>query len=71
MLIKDYFGLTFFYVKGLKSYVMTSILCADHPLNVSSPPKMMFSENLRSNPKAVNKSLPSIISYLLLVDLAT
>ena len=47
------------------------IMGADNPLNGPSPPMMMFSENLRYNTKEVSKYLPRIISYLLLVDLAT
>ena len=70
-LIKDYSGLTLLSIKGLKSYVLTSTIGADHPLNVPSPPNMMISENLTSNPKAVSNSLPSIILYLPLVDLYT
>ena len=70
-LIKDSSGLTLLYIKSLKSYVMMSTIGADHPMNFPSPPKIMFSKNLRYNPKEVSKSLPRIISYLLLVDLAT
>ena len=70
-LTHDYSSLTLLYVKGLKLYVLTSAIGAYHSLNGPSPPKMMFQENLRSNPKAVRKYLPRIISYLLLVDLAT
>ena len=69
-LINDYSGLTLLSVKDLKSYVMTFTIVAENPLNGPSPSKIMFSENLRSNPKAVIKYLPKIISYLLLVDLA-
>ena len=71
MLIKDSSGLTFFSVKSLNSYVLTSNMGAEHPLNGPSPPMMMFSENLIFNPKVVIKYLSMIISYLLLVDLAT
>ena len=71
VLIKDYSSLTLLSVKVLKSYVLTSTIGADHPLNDPSPPKIIFSETLRSNPKAVSKSLPRIILYLLLVDLST
>ena len=70
-LIEDYSALTLLYVRGLKSYVLTSTIGADHPLNGPSPTKTMFSENLRCNSKAVSKSLPRIILYLLLVDLDT
>ena len=42
-----------------------------HPSYVPSPPIMMFPENLISSPSAVNRSLPRIISYLLLVELST
>ena len=70
-LIKDSSGLTLFSVKGLNSYVLTSTIGADHLLNGPSPLKMMLSENLIFNPKAVSKYLPRIIPYLLLVDLAT
>ena len=61
----------FLSVKGLKSYILMSTVGADHPLNGPSLPMMMFSENLRYNTKGVSKYLPRIISYLLLVDLAT
>ena len=71
VLIKGSSGLTLLSVKVLKSYVLTSTIGADHPLNGPSPPNMMFSENLRYNPKEVSKYLPGIIPYLLLVDLAT
>ena len=70
-LITYYSGLTFLSVKGLKLYVLTSNMGAEHPLNGPSPHMMMFLENLISNPKAVSKYLPRIISYLLLMDLAT
>ena len=68
-LIKDSSGLTLLFVKDLEAYVLTSNIGADHPLNDTSPPKVMFSENLRFNNKAVGKYLPRIILYLLLVDL--
>ena len=45
-LINGYSGLNLFSVKGLKSYVLTSTIVADHPLNGPSSPKMMFLENL-------------------------
>ena len=71
VLIKDYSSLTLLSVKGLNSYVLTSNIGAEYPLNGPSPPEIIFSETLRSNPKAVSKSLPRIILYLLLVDLST
>ena len=70
-LINDSYVLTLFSVKGLNSYVLTSIIGAEHPLNGPSPLKMISSENLISNLKLLSKSLPRIIPYLLLVDLAT
>ena len=70
-LIKDSSGLTLLSVNGINSYVLTSNIGDELSLNGSSPPKMTFLENLRSNPIAPSKSLPMIISYLLLVDLAT
>ena len=71
VLIKYSSGLTFVFVKCLKSYVIMSNICSDHPLNGPSLHMMMFLENLRSNLKAVSKYLPRIIFYLLLVDLST
>ena len=71
LLIHDSSGLTLLSVKVLKSYVLTSTIGAEHTLYGPSPPKMMFSNFLRSNPEAVSKYLPRIILYLLLADLAT
>ena len=42
-----------------------------HPSYVTSPSIMTFSENLRSSPSAVSRSLPRIIPYLPLVYLLT
>ena len=70
-LIKDSYGLNLLSVNGLESYVLTSTIGAENHLNGPSPPKMMFSENLRSNPKLVSKYLTGIILYLILVALAT
>ena len=43
----------------------------NHPSYGPSPPIMTFSENLRSSPSAVSRSLPRIRLYLPLVDLST
>ena len=70
-LIEESSGLTLWSVKVLNSYVMISTIGADHPLNCPSTPNMIFSKNLRYNPKSVSKSLPRIILYLLLANLST
>ena len=70
-LIKYSSGFTLFYVNILKSYVLKSTIGTGKPLNVPSPLKMKFSENLIYNPKEESKPLLRIISYLLLVDLDT
>ena len=48
-----------------------STIGAEHPLCGPSLPCMVFSENFRSSPSVVSSSLPSIISYLPVVDSST
>ena len=67
----NYYGLAVLSVIDLKSYLITSSIVADQLPYWLSPPIIILLKNLISIPNAVSRSLPRIISYILLVDLST
>ena len=68
---KGLLWLNYFFVKGLKLYLLTSTTAAYHPLYGFSLLMVMFLINTRSSPSPVGKSLPKIMAYLFLLELST